>query len=122
MKTRRLGQRATGNHLARETQLRHDLFGRPLCGHAPTFEQHDAIGKADEALLVRDDDDRVALTSVVNLAERLGQTIEAPQVDACFRLVVDGQLRVAGKHGRDFDALDLTARQVLVDLACQPVS
>ena len=43
--------------------------------------------------------------------------LKAPQVDAGFRLVEDGQPRMAQKHRGDLDALDLAAGEGGVDLA-----
>ena len=66
---------------------------------------------------MRDDDDGAPVAGLVDVAERLGEPVEAPQIDAGLGLVVDGQLRVAGQNGGDLDALHLAARQRLVHLA-----
>ncbi len=68
---------------------------------------------------MRDDHDGAPVACRVDVAERLGQAVEAPQVDARLRLVVDGKLRVARQDGGDLDALHLAARKALVHLAGQ---
>ena len=80
----------------REPEPRHELGRRARLGHLAVAQKHDLVGQRDDALLVRDDDDGAPVAGLVDVAERLGEAVEAPQVDAGLGLVVDGQLRVAG--------------------------
>ena len=68
-----------------------------------------------------DDHDR-AVNFFIHFLENSDQVFEAPEVNAGFWLIKDRKLGAAGKDGRDFDTLDLTAGQAVVELAVDIVS
>ena len=57
------------------------------------------------------------LISPAHIAEHFNQIVEAPQVDACLRLVKNAQLSLARHHGGNLDSFDLAAGKACVDLA-----
>ena len=65
------------------------------------------------------DDDHRAVPPLVDLAEGLSESGEAPQVDAGLRLVQDHQRRLPGQDRGNLDALDLAAGQGRVHLAVE---
>ena len=60
------------------------------------------------------DDQDAAAGLLVHLFKHADEVLEAPQVDACLRLIEDGQLGAAGQHHGDLDALQLAAGQAVV--------
>src|SRR5699024_11798979 len=62
----------------------------------------------DDPLLVGDDEDGLVLAVVEGL-EGLGETGEAPKVDAGLGLVEDHEVGILGQHRGDLYALDLAA-------------
>ena len=122
MKLGGLREAADGIAFRHEAELGDELRCGALRFNLPVLQPDDVVGKLYDAFLMRDDHDRAAVARLVDIAERFGQAVEAPQVDARFGLVVDRKLRVAGEDRGDLDALDLAAREVLVDFAGEVVS
>ena len=65
---------------------------------------------------MRDDQQRT-VGFAQQILEHIDQFLEAPQVDACLRLVEYIQTCAAREHGRDLDALAFAAGQARADLA-----
>ena len=53
--------------------------------------------------------------------KHLNQVLEAPQINACLRLVKHGKLGSPGNNSGNLDSLELTAGQAGVDLAVDVV-
>src|SRR5699024_8819960 len=81
---------------------------------AAVLDDDDAVGDVQDAFLMADDED-AAPGLFVHLLKNADQVLEAPQVDARFRLVEDRELGAAGQHHGDLDALELAAREAVVE-------
>ena len=97
-----------------------DLLGRAAVPDLAAADHDDLVGELNDALLMGNDDHaRRVLT--VELLKGLGQTGEAPQVDAGLGLVEDHQRGMTREQRRDLDALDLAAREGDVHFAVEIV-
>ena len=117
-----LSQRfSTGQEPSVSAMMRgEDLLGRAAVPDLAAADHDDLVGELNDALLMGNDDHaRRVLT--VELLKGLGQTGEAPQVDAGLGLVEDHQRGMTREQRRDLDALDLAAREGNVHLAVEIV-
>ena len=63
------------------------------------------------------DNDQGIVTVTVHFLKYLNQVVKAPQVNAGFRLVKDGEGRVAGDDGGDFNPFQLSAGKTGIHVA-----
>lgn len=82
-----------------------------------SFRQHnDFIRNVQNALLMADDEDGAVAAHLPHPLKDADEVLEAPQVDARFRLVKHGQLRAAREHRCNLNALEFAAGQAAVYL------
>ena len=104
-----LAQLALRGPFCHKAQLGQKFLGRARFGHFAGAQQDDLVCKLDDAFLMRDDHNGAAVARGVDVAERLGQAIEAPQVNARLGLVVNGKFGVARQNGGNLNALHFAA-------------
>ena len=76
---------------------------------------HDLIRNVQDALLMGNDNERIA-ACLVELLKDLDQNAEAPQINSGLRLIEHGKGRVAGDDGSDLNTLKLAAGKTGVHL------
>ena len=81
---------AGGSHRS-SGELRQDLFPRSLTGYFSVSQNNDLICDIEDPFLMGNDKDGTVFDLFSQIREDLDQILEAPEVDARFRLVKDGK-------------------------------
>ncbi len=93
-------------------------------GNAAVIHVRDPIGKAEDALIVSDDDEGAAVARG-DAAQDIEHVLPGRMIERACRLVTNDQLRLVDKRASDCDPLLLAARQVgreMLGTFCKPDS
>src|SRR5574344_127446 len=113
--------RAAAASAVAQLQSGHNLLAFRVLFHNAVLEIYNLVRYRQNPLLMAYYDN-VAVRDVMKVHENIYQTLEAPQINTCFRLIEKTELSAPRRRHGDLDSLHLSARKCIVNLAVYVIS